>query len=80
MNATPLMLEAQTLAIEHVLWATGQQMTPRQVLDSVGIRWPDHREPDWHDCVHGLAVAWRKLRQAERLREADNEDAERKSA
>lgn len=78
MNATPLMLEAQTIAIEHVLWETGRGTTPRQVLESIGIRWPDHRDPDWLDCVRGLTDEYRKLRRAQRIR--DEEDEERKSA
>lgn len=54
-------LEATGIAIEHVLWAAEKGLTPRQVLADAGIEWPRRSSPSWHDCVHGLAVAWRRL-------------------
>lgn len=59
--ADRMMLEAQAVAIEHVLWAVGQRMTAREVLLAAGINWPEHSAPSWHDCVRGLAISWRRL-------------------
>ncbi len=63
MSAPPdlALLEAQRIAIEHVLWAAGQRLSPRTVLLSVGIDWPLRSEPTWHDAARALAIAWRRL-------------------
>jgi len=46
--------EVAQIAIEHALWAAGQDLTARDLTAFVGIRWPGHREPSWHDAVQAL--------------------------
>jgi len=58
---TLFVLEAQTVAIEQVLWAAAEGWTPRETLLRFGMDWPERSEPNWHDCVRGLAIAWRRL-------------------
>lgn len=50
--------EADRVAVEHVIWAATQGLRPREILASVGRAWREDREPDWHDAVQGVAVAW----------------------
>lgn len=57
-----LMVQAKAVACEHVLWAAEDRQTPRSVLMAVGIDWPRHSEPDWEDCIRGLALAWYRLK------------------
>lgn len=54
-------MNAHRVAAEHVVWAAGRDIKPRELLRQVGINWPRNREPDWHACVDALAVVWRRL-------------------
>ena len=44
---------------EHALWACSAGLTPRQVIDSVGLGWPKWKNPDWHDAV--AALHWARV-------------------
>lgn len=48
------------IAIEHVLWAATQGLSTRELVRSIGIRWPDGKDPSWHDAVQ--ALIWRRHR------------------
>jgi hypothetical protein len=50
------------IAIEHVLWAASHGLSARELVRSIGIRWPDGRDPSWHDAVQ--ALIWRRNRLA----------------
>lgn len=56
------MMLHHSIGIEHALWAAQEKLTPRQALAAAGIDWPRDREPDWHDCAHGVALVWLRLR------------------
>lgn len=60
-----MMDEADAVAIEHVLWAAGQGMSPASVLDSVGIVMPG---ASWDDAQMGLRLRWRAMQDAPRPR------------
>lgn len=48
------------IAIEHVLWAATQGISTRELVRSIGLRWPETREPSWHDAVQ--ALIWKRHR------------------
>ena len=53
-------LEETGIAIEHVLWAASRRMSARDLIASIGIRWPTDREPSWHDAAQ--ALVWKRHR------------------
>jgi hypothetical protein len=60
MTADPV--DADAIAIEHLLWAREQGCSPADVLASVGVGWPCRRPPRWDDAQFALAIRWRRLR------------------
>lgn len=54
-------MSAAEIAIEHVLWCAEDGLMPRGVLASIGVTWPNDREPDWHDVELALALAYRQI-------------------
>lgn len=61
LTGAPVSTEADRVAVEQAVWAACEGWTPRQVMASVGTDWPARKEPDWHDAVMVLAMAWRRL-------------------
>jgi hypothetical protein len=59
---TPDPVDADVVAIEHLLWAREQGCSPADVLASVGVGWPCRRPPSWDDAQFVLAIRWRRLR------------------
>jgi hypothetical protein len=59
---TPDLVDADAIAIEHLLWAREQGCSPAEVLASVGVGRPCRRPPSWHDVQFVLAIHWRRLR------------------
>jgi hypothetical protein len=54
-------VDADVVAIEHLLWAREQGCSPADVLASVGVGWPCRRPPSWGDAQFVLAIRWRRL-------------------
>lgn len=65
-----LLLDAPRIAREHVLWAASQRIRPRELLNLVGINWPERSDPNWHDCVNCIAHAWRQIQRGAHQRKA----------
>lgn len=49
------------IAVEHLVWAAERGMTPRDVIEAVGRRWPGLAEPNWDDAKLVLTIKWRSL-------------------
>ncbi len=60
--------EAHEAAIEHVLWAAEQGLTPGDVLAAIGVSWPN-ATVSTETVVLALAITWRRMRELERLRD-----------
>lgn len=53
---------SREIAAKHCVWAAEQGLTPREVMESVGWRWPHGLEPTWDDAVLAVSGAWVRLR------------------
>lgn len=53
--------QAQSIAIEHVLWAASIGATPAEVLLGFGLRLPSQGMADWHDVVLALTLEWQRI-------------------
>ncbi|HEV2675520.1 MAG TPA: hypothetical protein VGV37_13330 [Aliidongia sp.] len=49
-----LLRRERQVAFEHVFWAAGQHLSPRQVLTALGEAWAVPWPPTWHDVVLAL--------------------------
>jgi hypothetical protein len=51
------------VAVEHLLWAADHGQSPGDVLDSIGVNWPNaHVRTD--DVLIALAIRWQHLQPA----------------
>lgn len=58
-----LMDPLRTEAVDFVLRAVEARMTPFEVIEQLGIRWPNGA-PDWEDVILALCIRWRRAIEA----------------
>ena len=49
------------IASEHIIWAATKGFKPQEVLESINMSSPGHRDATWEDVHMALAVKHRQL-------------------